>query len=82
MISRYTLGKQYPAANNIYTKISARLAELKGHYTHKRAQRIRENQQMVQHHPANDLPHLSRTLAQGGNTNNIGSILTVLVETF
>lgn len=37
---------------------------------------------MVQHHPANDSSHLSGILAHGGNTNNTGSIWTVLVEAF
>lgn len=68
--------------NNIYTQMSARLAELKVHYTVKQARRVRKNQQMVQHHPGNDWPHLSTTSARGGNTNNTGSILTVLAEKF
>lgn len=61
--------------NNIYTKISARLAELNVHYTGKQAWWIRKKQQLVQHHPGNDSPHLFGTSAQDGNTNNIGSIL-------
>lgn len=88
MMRRSTLGRQYPASqwkhfqNNIYTKISARLAELNVHYTGQQVRRIRKDQQMVQHHSGNDSPHLSGTLAQSGNTNNTGSILRALVEKF